>query len=139
MKRKTGIAGIFGFAALAFPGFAATPIPHIKGPLPVSEASYPFGAADHTLMPQDLRKMGYIEEEFLISGTANIYDWPKAGPVSVRVANAPYTTRVLVRRPVSRTKFSGTVAVEMLNPSNRFDLNIGWALSWKEFVRNGDA
>lgn len=139
MKRKTGIAGVFGFAALAFPGFPATPIPHIKGPLPVSEASYPFGAADHTLMPQDLGKMGYIEEEFLISGTANIYDWPKAGPVSIRVANAPYTTRVLVRRPVSRTKFSGTVAVEMLNPSNRFDLNIGWALSWKEFVRNGDA
>jgi hypothetical protein len=27
----------------------------------------------------------------------------------------------------------------MLNPSNRFDLNIGWALSRKEFLRNGDA
>ena len=54
-------------------------------------------------------------------------------------ANAPYTTRVLVRRPISRAKFSGIVAVEMLNPSNRFDLNIGWAISHKEFVRNGDA
>ena len=57
----------------------------------------------------------------------------------VRTANAPYTTRVLVRRPADRARFSGTVIVEMLNPSNLFDLNIGWALSHKEFVRQGHA
>jgi hypothetical protein len=91
------------------------------------------------MMPQDLKAMGYVEEEFLISGTANVYDWPKPGPATVRAANAPYTTRVLVRRPMNRARFSGTVAVEMLNPSNRFDLNIGWAISHREFVRNGDA
>ena len=28
--------------------------------------------------------------------------------------------------------------VEPLNPSNLFDLNIGWALSHKQFMRNGD-
>ena len=128
------------FAGTAgFPAISGTPVPHVKGPLPVTATSYPFGAADHTLMPQDLKRMGYLEEEFLISGTANVYDWPALGPATVRVANAPYTTRVLVRRPIDRVKFSGTVAVEMLNPSNRFDLNIGWALSHKEFVRNGDA
>jgi hypothetical protein len=126
-------------AAIAVPASPATPVPRVKGPLPVSATSYPFGAADHTLMPQDLKRMGYVEEEFLISGTANVYDWPSSDPATVRVKNAPYTTRVLVRRPIDRTKFSGTVAVEMLNPSNRFDLNIGWALSQKEFVRNGDA
>jgi Alpha/beta hydrolase domain len=91
------------------------------------------------MMPQDLKQMGYVEEEFLISGSANVYDWPKLGPATVRVANAPYTTRLLVRRPINQTKFSGIVAVEMLNPSNRFDLNIGWALSYREFVRHGDA
>ncbi|PWU08503.1 MAG: hypothetical protein C5B51_07800 [Terriglobia bacterium] len=91
------------------------------------------------MMPQDLKQMGYVEEEFLISGAANVYDWPALGPATVRAANAPYTTRVLVRRPINRTKFSGIVAVEMLNPSNRFDLNIGWALSHREFVRHGDA
>ena len=127
------------FALITVRAFPTTPVPHVKGPLPVSAASYPFGAAHHALMPQDLKEMGYVEEEFLISGTANVYDWPKSGPAAVRVANAPYTTRVLVRRPISRSKFSGTVAVEMLNPSNRFDLNIGWALSYREFVRNGDA
>jgi hypothetical protein len=111
----------------------------VTGPIPVTATSYPFGAADHTLVPQNLKSLGYIEEEFLISGNANVYDWNGLGPASVRVANAPYTTRVLVRRPINRSRFSGHVAVEMLNPSNRFDLNIGWALSYKEFVRNGDA
>jgi Alpha/beta hydrolase domain len=27
----------------------------------------------------------------------------------------------------------------MLNPSNRFDLNIGWAMAHRQMVRNGDA
>jgi len=134
-----GFLPVLAMLAAAFPAALATPVPHVTGPLPVSPTSYPFGAADHTLMPQDLRSMGYVEEEFLISGTANVYDWPNLGPATVRVAHAPYTTRVLVRRPKNRSKFSGTVAVEMLNPSNRFDLNIGWALSHSEFVRNGDA
>ena len=126
-------------AIFAFPGIGATPVPRVKGPLPVTATSYPFGAADHELTPEDLKRVGYVEEEFLITGAANVYDWPKLGPVTVRVANAPYTTRVLIRRPLSRSKFSGNVAVELLNPSNRFDLNIGWALSHKEFVRKGDA
>lgn len=133
------IAAIAAVVSLAFPAIAATPVPAARWPLAVTAASYPFGAADHTLTPEDLKREGYIEEEFLISGTANVYDWTKPGPATVRTANAPYTTRVLVRRPTSRSKFSGNVAVEMLNPSNQFDLNIGWALSRKEFMRKGDA
>ena len=38
-----------------------------------------------------------------------------------------------------RRKFSGRVVVEMLNPSNLFDLNIGWAIQHDEIVRQGDA
>ena len=89
-------------------------------------------------MPQDLARSGYVEEEYLVSGKANVYDWPDTGPAVVRTADAPYTTRILVRRPAKRTKFSGNVVVEMLNPSNLFDLNIGWALSHEQFMRNGD-
>src|SRR5437868_6483565 len=133
------IAAIAAFASVVFPIIAATPAPAVRGPLPVTATSYPFGAADHTLTPEDLKRDGYVEEEFLISGTANVYDWTKPGPATVRTAGAPYTTRVLVRRPISRNKFSGNVAVEMLNPSNQFDLNIAWALSRKEFMRKGDA
>jgi hypothetical protein len=118
---------------------AQTPVPRVTGPLPSTADSYPFGAADHTRVPTDLKTAGYVEEEFLVSGTANVYDWPAPGPAVVRTSNAPYTTRVLVRRPASRARFSGNVVVEMLNPSNLFDLNLGWAISGKQMVRSGDA
>ncbi|MDT0271138.1 alpha/beta hydrolase domain-containing protein, partial [Streptomyces sp. DSM 44915] len=73
------------------------------------------------------RRTGYVEEEFFVSGKANVYDWPAGGAV-IRTPDAPYTTRVLVRRPAAKTRFSGRVVVEMLNPSNLMDLNIGWAI-----------
>ena len=57
----------------------------------------------------------------------------------VRTPDAPYTTRILVRRPAKASHFSGNVVVEMLNPSNQFDLNIGWAMAHRQMVRNGDA
>lgn len=126
-------------AASAAPTPVASAIlPLVSGPLVTNATSYPFGAADHTLVPEDLKARGYVEEEFLVSGKANIYDWPAPGPAVVRTADAPYTTRVLVRRPADGKKFSGNVIVELLNASNLFDLNIGWGLSGKQFVENGD-
>jgi hypothetical protein len=118
---------------------AAIRLPKVSGPLPATKASYPFGGAAHTRIPTPLTTVGYVEEEYLISGTANVYDWPAPGAAVVRTPHAPYTTRVLVRRPATRARFSGTAIVEMLNPSNLFDLNIAWALSHKQIVRNGDA
>ena len=44
--------------ACASAAAAPTPLPHVTGPLPVSATSYPFGAADHTLVPEDLSKVG---------------------------------------------------------------------------------
>ena len=117
---------------------ALSPV-RVVGPLPVSADDYPFGAANHTRVPEDLKKVGYVEEEFLVSGVANVYDWPADGPARVRTASAPYTTRVLIRRPATRSRFSGNAVLEPLNPSNRFDLNIGWAISHAQLVRNGDA
>ncbi|WP_146899115.1 alpha/beta hydrolase domain-containing protein [Cellulomonas aerilata] len=116
-----------------------TPVPQVIGPLVVTEESHPFGAADHQLVPQDLAREHYVEEEFLVSGTANVYTWPADGPAVVRTPDAPYTTRVLVRRPEKGQRFSGNVVVEMLNPSNLMDLNIGWALAHRQIIDNGDA
>jgi hypothetical protein len=136
-------------AALVSAALAATPTavaastgiprPVVTGPIPVTASSHPFGAADHTLVPEDLRRVGYVEDEYFVSGTANVYEWPAPGPAVVRTPDAPYTTRILVRRPARAATFSGNVIVEMLNPSNLFDLNIGWAVAGKQFVRNGDA
>jgi len=126
-------------AVLSVSTASATPVPQVTGPLPVTAGSYPFGAADHQQVPQDLRKVGYVEEEFLAGGKANVYTWPAPGPAVVRTPDAPYTTRYLVRRPAKASHFSGNVVVEILNPSNAFDLNIGWALAHRQLIRNGDA
>ena len=122
----------------AAPFSKLSPLSQVVGPLTQTEASHAFGGAAFTLKPEDLGGQGYVEEEFFVSGTANVYDWPASGAV-IRTPDAPYTTRVLVRRPQSATRFSGRVVVEMLNPSNLFDLNIGWAIHHDEIVRQGDA
>ena len=79
-----------------------------------------------------------MEQEYFVSGLANVYTWPAPGPAVVRTANAPYTTRILVRKPAKVADFSGTVVVEPLNPSNLFDLNLGWGLMHDQLIRNGD-
>ena len=57
----------------------------------------------HIFPPEDLGKQGYVEEEFFVSGKANVYDWPASGgPAVIKSSDAPYTTRVLVRRPAIR-------------------------------------
>jgi len=117
---------------------AASPVPAVTGPLQVSMTSYPFGGAAHEMVPEDLSKVGYVEEEYLVSGTANVYSWPAPGPAIVRTPNAPYTTRMLVRRPADSARFSGNVIVEILNPSNAFDLNIGWGMMNRQIVAKGD-
>jgi Alpha/beta hydrolase domain len=115
------------------------PVPVPKATLvPVTTDSYPLGAADHLNVPEDLSRVGYVEEEYFVSGLANVYEWSPPGPATVRTPNAPYTTRMLVRRPAQRDRLSGNVIVEILNATNLVDLEIGWALSRDYMVRNGD-
>jgi alpha/beta hydrolase family protein len=118
---------------------ADTPVPTVSKPIAVTKASHPFGGAAFELRPENLKREGYVETEHLVSGKANVYTWTEPGPAKVRTPGAPYTTRILVRRPKRAKDFSGNVIVEMLNPSNLFDLNIGWAMAHKQIIRNGDA
>lgn len=126
-------------AAAAAAVATGVPIPSVSRPVPTTATSHPFGGAAFQAVPQDLRAVGYTETEHLVSGEANVYTWPGPGPAVVRTADAPYTTRILVRRPAAAGRFSGNVVVEMLNPSNLFDLNIGWAMTHREIIDNGDA
>ena len=114
------------------------PVPTVTGPIAQTDANHAFGGAPWQMVPQDLSKDGYVEEEYFVSGLANVYDWPAPGPATIRTANAPYTTRILVRRPADPAKSSGNVVVEMFNPSNLMDINIGWAIMQKQFERTGD-
>ena len=84
---------------------AATPLPVVRGPLPVTADSYPFGAADHTRVPTDLKKIGYVEEEFIAEGKANVYEWPERGTAVVRTSNASYTARMSALFDERRTKW----------------------------------
>ncbi len=88
-------------------------------------------------VPQDLAALGHTETAHLVSGEADGCTWPGPGPAVVRTADAPFTTRILVRRPTAAGRSSGNVVVEMLNPSNVFDLNMGWGLTHRQIVEHG--
>jgi hypothetical protein len=118
-------------------------------PLPMAENAdhgpyyyYPtftFLKANRLLTPQDLSKSGYTEDEYLISGKANVYDWAADGALNVKTAGAPYTTRILVRHPSDPAKFSGSVIVEITNSARQWDWTMMWGYLWPQIVEHGDA
>src|SRR4051812_22797718 len=56
--------------------------------------NFPLITEKRTLRPHDLKKNGYVEEEYLVSGNANVYEWTADGKLNVVTPNAPYTTRI---------------------------------------------
>jgi hypothetical protein len=64
---------------------------------------------------------GYVQQEYFVGGSATSFtavDTPDDGEWTVSPSDeAPYRTRVIVRRPADRDDFSGTVLVEWFNVS----------------------
>jgi len=118
---------------------APVAIPKILGPVPLTADSYPFLGAGHTLNPIDFTKAGYVEEEFILSGNANVYEWAMDGSLSVKTEKAPYTTRILVRRPAQASHFSGNVVVEPFMPARRYDWALMWGYIHQSLMERGDA
>ena len=52
---------------------------------------------------------------------------------------APFTTRLVVRRPIDAARFDGTVVVEWLNVSGGLDASPDWTYTHVEIVRSGSA
>ena len=129
---------VTGSASGATPAPVEHPVlPEIRPlPLPQTPTSHPFAAARFQSRPLDLAKYGYTEEEYLLSGVARVFDWNAQGVQSL--ASGPYTTRILVRRPIDGRRASGTVIVEPMNPSVDIDLPIMWAESYRQFMAKGD-
>lgn len=121
------------------PRSAATPIPVVTGPIAVTATSYPLMAAHRTLGAPDLPNLGYVEEEFIVAGTANVYDWLTDGSLKVLASNGSYATRILVRRPVSASKFSGNVVIETMNTARRYDWAMMWGYMHDGLIERGDA
>ncbi|MBS0334294.1 MAG: hypothetical protein JSS35_16115 [Proteobacteria bacterium] len=102
------------------------------------------GAPFLSLGTFDLKALGYVVEEYFLSGTATSYKLAGAptpdGRWTAQPADtAPYATRVVVVRPADPAKFSGTVAVEWLNVTGGLDAAPDWTYSHREMIRSGMA
>src|SRR5689334_18498787 len=100
-------------------------MPHLGARLQETSTSHAFLSSAHLNKPLDLGRYGYIEEEYLLSGQARLFDW-SSGAVPKVLGQGPYTTRILVRRPKDPRRFNGTAIVEPFNPSTAVDLPIMW-------------
>jgi hypothetical protein len=138
---KTLAAPLLAILWAAAPAAAQTTtvaLPDVMGPIPVTATSVPLMASNKLQTVVDLPKAGYIEEEFFVTGRANIYDWAADGGVTVKTPNAPYTTRIMLRRPSDPRRFSGNVIIEVPNSARRYDFNFIWGVSHDHFMENGD-
>jgi hypothetical protein len=88
--------------------------------------------------------LGYMLEEYFISGTAASYaiegERRDDGRWEVRrSATAPFTTRFVVCRPIDPARFNGTAVVEWLNVSGGLDAPPDWFMLHRQIVREGMA
>jgi hypothetical protein len=91
-----------------------------------------------------LDSAGYSQSEFFVSGSAASFtpaaDLGPDGRWQVSPATtAPYTTRIVVNRPVDPARFNGTVVVEWLNVSAGLDVAPDWVYAHNELIREGYA
>ena len=138
-------------AADARPCGQVEPCPPIilQGPLPtVFPADDPAGLRHETAGGRPVAQLAqaYVEEEYFVSGTTGVFTWN--APVAMRGdapgdalllarAKVPYTTRLVVKRPTKRRRFSGTVVVEFMNSTAGFDSEPSWMISADYFAREG--
>src|SRR5580765_3859808 len=80
------------------------PIPIVTGPITTPGMMYPNPPVSIVPTAAKVEDFPYVTEEFFVSGTAN---------------GAPYTTRVIIRRPKDATAFSGTVIGEAMHAGGR--------------------
>ena len=83
---------------------ATPPVPEIKGPIAGPGRMYPDPPVSITPNAVKVEDFPYLTEEYYVSGT---------------IADAPYMTRIVVRRPREPKAFSGTVVAEALHAGGR--------------------
>jgi hypothetical protein len=145
-----------GVAAAARPptlaqSAAAGPLPALKL-IPATSGihGYPYDSTTTKAyfpgaLTVNIAQYGYVQREYQMSGTTNIYResgfWGSNGRWNVSVAQSgvPYTTRLLVRYPTNPAKFNGTVVVEWLNDTTGGDQDPVWSEIYKEVLSEGYA
>lgn len=122
----------------AHPAAQSTVPPAVTGP--IASRGTPGDAAHEYIFqatPMDLARVGYVEEEYFISGTATRYVIPVDGKPATSPGTMPYRTRLVVRRPANAGRYRGVAVVEWQNVSSGRDLDESWAISGDFFVRAG--
>jgi hypothetical protein len=135
MKVVIGSGGLIASLIISVSAAAA---PTLSGPL---DGPAHLGGITYRV---PLSERGYTEEEYLLSGTATSYTmdgtFPADGRATVKPADtAPYTTRIVVRRPSDLKKFNGTVVVEWLNVSAGTDGSPDYGFFHRHLLRAGYA
>ena len=92
----------------------------------------------------NLESLGYVLEEYFISGEAASYALAGGrgndGRWDARpAATAPFTTRMVICRPRQPERFNGTVVAEWLNVSGGLDAAPDWLMMHRHLLREGMA
>jgi hypothetical protein len=100
------------------------------------------GKAPDLMSAFDLSALGYTETEYFVAGTATSYELDGErgtnGHWAVTAgAEADFRTRIVVRRPVEASRFSGTVVVEWNNVSAGIDGSPDWILLHRHLAAQG--
>ncbi|KAH8803015.1 hypothetical protein F5884DRAFT_682101 [Xylogone sp. PMI_703] len=100
-------------------------IPVIEGPIKGGQRGYPYAA-----YYGDISKIGYVEEEYFLSGTATRYDsvgnLTSDGKWTLQPSTSgAYKTRILVHRPRNPAKFNGVALLEWINVSFGYEISFG--------------
>src|SRR5699024_1578182 len=100
------------------PSSTLTAQTEVAGPIPETDGQTMSSSMVNARVPFDVADYGFVEEEYILSGTSSIYDDSdgEARPID----EAEYTNNILVRRPADPADFSGVVLVDILNASNGF-------------------
>jgi hypothetical protein len=90
----------------------------------------------------DLEALGYEEAEYLVTGTASSYELEGERGEDGRwrvtpSAEAPFRTRIVVRKPSDPSRFSGVVIVEWHNVSAGLDAAPDWGFFHRSAVEDG--
>jgi hypothetical protein len=128
------LLGLLALAALTVGPKAASPDAPIVTLLSTAPGNAPFNA--ETL---NLAAYGYIEQEYLVQGAGNIYEFDAGKRVQVQTPTVSYVTRLLVRKPANPRRFNGVVVFEMLNPTAGYDLDFIWLFTREKLLREGYA
>lgn len=86
-------------------------------------------------MAPSLARRGYVEEEHVVRGTADLYGYDESWRTIPAESDIPFVTRLLVRRPLEPTDAARTVVLEPLHPAG--DMSSAWPRTGRAILRSG--